>query len=309
MSRTIHDEFAKDWMQEFLSDFGTVQTEFQISSEVRHVDVHFEPAANCLPVPMGILGRMVAATCLIEPFRNAISGQEICNCNAKSTLLGYSLINQAKRDDRPFRFDDRPFLWMISPTLSRRMQQRCCLHPHPHWGKGIYFRPESDRSGVVVVHQLPTTPETLWLRLLGRGKVQQQAIAELLALPPNYPYREISLRHIAVLQQNLKARQNLDSDLEDVIMALSITYEQIEAEILQKGREEGRKEALSITYEQIESEILQKGREEGREEGEIQEKLSIARNMLNEGITLEMIGRVTGLTEAQLDILVRGVDG
>jgi predicted transposase/invertase (TIGR01784 family) len=130
-----------------------------------------------------------------------------------------------------------------------------------------------------------------------------------LALPPNYPYREISLRHIAVLQQNLKARQNLDSDLEDVIMALSITYEQIEAEILQKGREEGRKEALSITYEQIESEILQKGREEGREEGEIQEKLSIARNMLNEGITLEMIGRVTGLTEAQLDILVRGVDG
>jgi hypothetical protein len=291
MSRTSHDEFAKDWMQEFLSDFGTVQTEFQISSEVRHVDVHFEPAANCLPVPMGILGRMVAATCLIEPFRNAISGQEICNCNAKSTLLGYSLINQAKRDDRPFRFDDglrptgghRPFLWMISPTLSPRMQQRCCLHPHPDWGEGIYFRPECDRSAVVVVHQLPPTPETLWLRLLGRGKVQQQAIAELLALPPNYPYREISLRHIAVLQQNLKARQNLDSDLEDVIMALSITYEQIEAEILQKGREEGR------------------------EEGGIQEKLSIARSMLNEGIAPEMIRRLTGLTQAQLDTLVQEI--
>jgi predicted transposase/invertase (TIGR01784 family) len=135
------------------------------------------------------------------------------------------------------------------------------------------------------VHQLPTTPETLWLRLLARGKVQQQAIAELLALPPNYPYREISLRHIAVLQQNLKARQNLDSDLEDVIMALSITYEQIEAEILQKGREEGR------------------------EEGKIQQKLSIARNMLNEGFDMEMIRRVTGLTQGQLDMLVKGVGG
>jgi predicted transposase/invertase (TIGR01784 family) len=102
--------------------------------------------------------------------------------------------------------------------------------------------------------------------------VQQRAIAELMALPPDYPYRDISLRHIAVLQKNLKARQNLDSDLEDVIMALSITYEQIEAEILKKGREEG----------------------------EIQEKLSIARNMLNEGIAPEMILRLTGLTQEQL---------
>jgi predicted transposase/invertase (TIGR01784 family) len=205
------------------------------------------------------------------------------------------------------RFDDRPFLWMISPTLSHRMQQRCCLHPHPDWGEGIYFRPESDRSAVVVVHQLPVTHVTLWLRLLGRGKVQKQAVAELMALPPDYPYRNISLRHIAVLQKNLKARQNLDNDLEDVIMALSITYEQIEAEILQKGREEGRKEALSITYEQIETEILQKGREEGREEGGTQEKLSIARNMLNEGIEPEMIFRLTGLPQDQLDILVKEI--
>jgi predicted transposase/invertase (TIGR01784 family) len=105
-----------------------------------------------------------------------------------------------------------------------------------------------------------------------------------MALPPDYPYRNISLRHIAVLQKNLKARQNLDSDLEDVIMALSITYEQIEAEILQKGRQEGR------------------------QEGGIQEKLSIARNMLAEGIEPTMIMRLTGLTEDQLDILMKGVD-
>ncbi len=294
-------------MQEFLSDFGTVQTEFQISSEVRHVDVHFEPAADRLPVPMGILGRMVTSTCLIEPFRNAISSQEICNCNAKSTLLGYNLINQAKHNDRPFRFDDRPFLWMISPTLSRRMQQRCCLHHHPDWGQGIYFRPESDRSAVVVIHQLPVNPDTLWLRLLGRGKVQKQAIAELLALPADYPYRDISLRHIAVLQKNLKARQNLDNDLEDVIVALSIIYEQIEAEILQKGREEGRKEALSMTYAQLETEILQTSREEGREEGKVQSKLAIARNMLAEGIEPPMILRVTGLTQEQLETLIQKV--
>jgi hypothetical protein len=43
MPRNIHDSFAKDWMREFLTDFGTVETEYEISSEVRHVDVYFDP--------------------------------------------------------------------------------------------------------------------------------------------------------------------------------------------------------------------------------------------------------------------------
>jgi hypothetical protein len=64
MSRTSHDEFAKDWMQEFLADFGMVQTEFQISGEVRHGDVYFEPDADRLPAPMGILASSAGSPAL-----------------------------------------------------------------------------------------------------------------------------------------------------------------------------------------------------------------------------------------------------
>jgi hypothetical protein len=64
-------------------------------------------------------------------------------------------------------------------------------------------------------------------------------VAELMALPKDHPYRDLSLRHIAVLQRNLKSRQNLSKDLQEVTMTLAITYEQIEAELIQKGREEG----------------------------------------------------------------------
>jgi hypothetical protein len=39
------------------------------------------------------------------------------------------------------------------------------------------------RTAIVVIHQLPETSETLWLRLLGRGSVQEQALIELQALP------------------------------------------------------------------------------------------------------------------------------
>jgi hypothetical protein len=242
MSRTLHDEFAKDWMQEFLSDFGTVQTEFPISGEVRSVDVYFEPDHDRFPAPIGQLGRIITTPCLLEPFRNAIPAVEICNCRTKSTILGQNLVRQAKTQKARFRFADRLFLWMISPTLSQRMQQKFCMHQSPSWGDGIYFLPEGDRAAVIAVHQLPETLDTLWLRLLGRDNVQRRAIAELLALPKHHPYRDLSLRHIAVLHKNLKARQNLTKHLREITMSLSITYEQIETKLLQQGREEGREE-------------------------------------------------------------------
>ncbi len=254
MSRTLHDSFAKDWMKEFLSDFGTVQIEYQIAAAVRSIDVYFEPNPAALPAPMGILGRMIAAPCLIEPFRNPIPIAEIsnCNCNSKSTLLGHELVRQANLEKRDFRFEQRPFLWMISPTLSAFVYQGFCAHEQPQWGQGIYFLPDHNRSAIIAVHQLPATLDTLWLRLLGRGRVQKRAIQELMALPKNHPYRQSTLRHIAVLQKNLEARENLTKDLRGVIMTLSITYEQLEAEILQQGRQEGRQEqTLSLILRQL----------------------------------------------------------
>jgi hypothetical protein len=279
MSRTLHDEFARDWMKEFLSDFGAVETEFAISGEVRSVDVYFEPNqalsdgawAYNSPEVIGRLANLITAPCLIEPFRNAIPSIEICNCRAKSTILGTNLLREAKKEKRKFHFDRRPFLWMVSPTLSKRMQQKYGMTQREDWGEGVYFLPEGDRAAIIAVHQLPETPETIWLRLLGRGNVQKRAVAELMALPKDHPYRELSLRHIAVLQKKLKARQNLSKDLQEVTMT------------------------LSITYEQIESELLERGREEGREEGELRRSGEIALAMLREGMDPELVARLTKL--------------
>jgi hypothetical protein len=77
--------------------------------------------------------------CLIEPFCNAVSIAEIGNCKTKSTILGHNLVRQAKKAKRKFRYADRPFLWIISPTVSSFIYQGFCSHEHPHWGPGIYF--------------------------------------------------------------------------------------------------------------------------------------------------------------------------
>jgi predicted transposase/invertase (TIGR01784 family) len=129
------------------------------------------------------------------------------------------------------------------------------MHQDKTWGEGIYFLPQGDKAAVIAVHQLPETIETLWLRLLGRGTVQERAFAELYALPKDHPYRELSIRHVAVLQKNLKVRQNLSKDLREVTMALAITYEQIEAELIQQGIEQG----AEMTSRAIALEMLRNG--------------------------------------------------
>jgi predicted transposase/invertase (TIGR01784 family) len=129
---------------------------------------------------------------------------------------------------------------------------------------------------VIAVHQLPEVPETLWLRLLGRDNVQKRAISELMTLPSDHPYRQLSLRHIAVLQKNLQARQNLSKDLREVAMNLAITYEQIEAELIQKGIEQGI------------------------EQGKVQRSRKIALELLREGMSPEKVARLTELPIDQL---------
>ena len=43
MPRKLHDSFVKEWMQELLTDFGTVETEVELEGEVCTMDVRFYP--------------------------------------------------------------------------------------------------------------------------------------------------------------------------------------------------------------------------------------------------------------------------
>ena len=46
MTRFIHDQFAKDYLEELLSPFGTVQAPRRVAAEVREIDVWFSPASE-----------------------------------------------------------------------------------------------------------------------------------------------------------------------------------------------------------------------------------------------------------------------
>ncbi len=60
------------------------------------------------------------------------------------------------------------------------------------------------RTGLVVIHQLPKTFLTIELRILGRSRVQQEAIDELEALPPDNQFRLNALLLLSSLRSNLE---------------------------------------------------------------------------------------------------------
>lgn len=70
---TLHDQFAKSLLSEFLEPYGKAITNFEVSDEPRFADLYFEPNSDADPRELGLLGAMAQHPCLIEPFRNPVN--------------------------------------------------------------------------------------------------------------------------------------------------------------------------------------------------------------------------------------------
>ncbi len=75
MTRFIHDQFAKDYLEELLKNYGEVKASEKVSGEIKEIDVLFTPfqQQNSNLQILGLLGRFVEYPAIIEPFRNPVS--------------------------------------------------------------------------------------------------------------------------------------------------------------------------------------------------------------------------------------------
>jgi hypothetical protein len=249
MTRFIHDQFAKQYLTELLTPYGQVETSKDITAEVRQIDLLFIPS----PQPaqslekLGLLGKMATNYAIFEPFRNPVSRSEIRSCIGKLFDVHADLERQAKRNETRINETELAQLWIFTPTASVDILESFNgTLDETNWGKGIYFLSTGLKTVVVVIHQLPSTPETLFLRVLGRGKVQRQAVEELEALANNTPFLGdiIELVHnlIAVLSARQRQEHDIDQDDQELIMKLSQMYQQQLEEIKKQERQEGLQE-------------------------------------------------------------------
>jgi hypothetical protein len=246
MTRFVHDEFAKDYLEELLKPYGEVKSSEKVSGEIKEIDVLFTPSAqqNSNIELLGILGRFAEFPAILEPFRNAASGDEICDCLQKLLEVKAGLRRDAKANKTKLQDSNIPKLWVLTPTASPAILSSFNVNQKSGWLPGIYFLGDALRTAIVAIHQLPQTSETLWLRILGRGSTQSQAIVELSALPLNHPYKEATLELVYNLRENLRINQNLESDDRELIMRLEPLYQQDRERAKKEGKEEGQQDLI-----------------------------------------------------------------
>jgi predicted transposase/invertase (TIGR01784 family) len=191
------------------------------------------------------------------------------------TILA-ELQRQAKRENQSYNEDNAPRLWILSPSASITVLEGFGAKLDPDWPEGVYFLPSLYRTAIITINQLPVTPETLWLRLLGRGKTQDQAVRELLELPQGNAFREMEINNI------------LETEDREVFMTLSQTYQEWKEATKREGLEQGLEQGL------------ERGLERGLQEGKLEAKLESIPRLLALGLSVEQIAQALDLDLEQV---------
>jgi Domain of unknown function (DUF4351) len=247
MSQFPHDEFAKDLLSLLLEAYGRIEVERTIGSEARAIDFCFFPALSDIPTEhLGILSRLAAVAAGFEPYRNPASAENVRDCLGKL----YDFRKELRRQNKKAKVINPvlPSLWIMTPTMApATLKEFGAIIDSGIAKSGVYRVSSGYKAGIVVIHQLPRTPDTLWLRLLGRDNVQTEAIEETYGLSKDSPYRKYALELLSALQNTLgnkRKRNKIDQEL-----FMSLLTSPLYIDHVRKLTEQGKAdEARSIAH-------------------------------------------------------------
>jgi Domain of unknown function (DUF4351) len=240
MAKNVFDQFSKQFLEEILSPLGSVESSHEVSGETQLVDVYFvpNPQPSLVPPTLGILDRIIQTPCLIEPFRKQPTPNEIRSCLLKLFQVHGDYHRQARREEDPLPETQLPYLWILASSASTTLLEHFGASTHADWGEGVYFLHPGLRSAIISINRLPVNPDTLWLRLLGKGKTQQQAINEVIAFDDRDPRRSSILKLLANWKISIEITGQV-SEAQELMMALSQAYLEWEQQTEQRGLEKG----------------------------------------------------------------------
>jgi len=121
MTRTKHDQFAKELLSGLLETVGIANTEVKVTSEIRGIDLLFAPLSEKAADrdKLGLLGRIAATACIIEPYRNAPGNEDILICILRLVIQRGERQRKANREKQSLHEDDYEMLWVVGPTISQ----------------------------------------------------------------------------------------------------------------------------------------------------------------------------------------------
>jgi Domain of unknown function (DUF4351) len=228
MSQFPHDRFNKNLFELRLSPFGDVSIQRPLDPETTFLDIYFVPHQPIAPEPqLSLLSQCISEQAVaFEPYRNPVELHKIQGCIIKALQ-----IQQEVCPEPDPQTELHPRMWIITPTLAaHKLETFGAIADESKWGTGVYLLSKGLQTGIIVVHQLPATTETLLFRLMGKGRVQQTAMAEISDLPIEHPYRKSLLNLLVSYRMELAAKQDAEPEEQELVVQLSPLYlEQLEA--------------------------------------------------------------------------------
>lgn len=206
-----------DVLKAALGDNPRVWINPEIIAEAKLVDVVFEPDAERSRESLGLLGELLRVPSIIAPFRWSPNSWTIRK--AQSSLFAWDAADHGciiPVDEEPVYDDDdddydeeaeeeeeeiTKNMVMIFPSIDRKLIKgfRLSRSSRKIAGRkmtGVYEFAPAFWTTVVITSELPKIPETLWLRILGRGPTQRSAIEELIQLDATHPQRTIARQQL-----------------------------------------------------------------------------------------------------------------
>ncbi len=246
MTRIRFDQLAKQYLEEFLEPLGIVQRNLEVPGESKFVDVWFSPTATVIEPSsdLGLLSRIATSPCLLEPFHNAPTRQEVRSCLLKLFWIQAEQRRRLEQDGGTQTESDLPRLWLLASTTTKPVIAEFGGQLRADWGTGVYFLPEAYKTTIVAIDKLSPTLETLWLRILGRDQTQQQAIAELLALSTADRRRSRVLQLLVNWRITLELSSELEQEEQSLMATLSQAYFEWEQQTKQQGAEEAERSLI-----------------------------------------------------------------
>ena len=243
MAKNPFDSFSKQLLEEILSPYGAVEVSREVPGESQFVDVFFKPSSPIAvaPTQLGLLGRMAQTPCLLEPFRNQPTPSEVRSCLLKLYQTHGDYQRKARREKESIQENDLPHLWILASSASETLLNLFGFSTSNDWDSGVYFLNPGFRAALIAINQLPRNEETLFLRLLGKGQTQQQAVDEVIAIDAGEPRRAAILKLLANWKISIEITGQAEAE-QELMMVLSQAYLEWEQQTELRGEQRGRQE-------------------------------------------------------------------
>jgi len=217
----IFDEFGKDVLERLLAERGgEVRMELPVRSRPQAVDLSFTPSPDG-GQRFPLLARMTREPCAFELVSRAPSIDELLGLARKTLNLGHQ---RALYTPRPSLSRSLAPTWVLAAGTPRRALESMRARPVPGMPRGFYCVFDPLPLYVVVIRELPETPDTKWLRVLGRGRAMDGALAEVTGDPQD----PTSSFLLPVLPHWMRRRgEATDREEEAFFMRIERTYEEI----------------------------------------------------------------------------------